>query len=747
MRKIKELKVDFSSDDFWNLLKRNCSKSELIQLNRNIIACNGLKANDHRSTMISGLTSDEKMWNQHWVVIMNTFGLGYQTPQGILSVNEVNSYVESNHSDLNGFYLFWTLFFQYPYGKKHSTYYRNKKAVQPMVVVIQHLKLLFESAIFKGEDPFEAAYITVDEFSLVLTKIRSNNILDITESVSDIILNRENSFDYKLCYKSGEETTMSGLFSYVQKYYNLSPLIEFKDGKFKISSWKQYYQISSLLNLRNKPFLLESFSEKKKYNDYLSENINLADFYKGQFEYLENIGGRLDNMAETNLSDYITRNLHRRGVYFDKEFIETFILSLKTKPFLILSGISGVGKSLLPNMIMELSENDSCKPIAVAPNWVDNTDMLGYFDLEGNFIKGDFTRVVIDAIKNPSKPYFLILDEMNLAKVELYFAQVLSCIESRKLDTDLSKVIYKNPLFNKSYRDRFYEKSLQNIDDIEKEMYSTLSNLTIPNNLYIIGTVNIDESTHPFSKKVLDRANVIEINKVDLSIGLEFIEDIYTEESDLSNELIDDEEPQEVDESATDLHEDMVIESSNGEEEQEVEDIEDIVIVNSMLEGKITNFKELVDIWSRDIELLRVLPLKLTIEKWIEELENFNSCLIGLKQNFGLRVRDEVCIYLYHSARLNYTEIQVNENWWYKYFDQQLMQKILTRVEGESEEILEVLKNLFNFCMVSDYEINEITANKFNIEEFKYPNAAMKIKGMLLDIVKLDKPATSFWSV
>lgn len=756
LKPIKPLNLNYSSDDFWNLLKRNCSPEELATLNRNLISCNGLKAADNRSLLLNGLVLEEHKWNDHWVVIMNIFGLAYQDSAGIIHTGKINEYISDNVDDLKGFYLFWNLFFQYPYGKKHTSYFRSELAVQPMVAVIQHLKLLFEIAVFKGKDPFENAYLSSDEFALIVTKLRSNDIFKIMETTSNIMINRKNEFNYTSQYSMGERDSMLGLLSYVGKYYNLSPLITYEPVKFKITSWRQYYQICSLLKYREKPYIMCAYNEREGLYRYFTDNIKITRTLKNDYEYLDNMEERLKGVNSKNLSIIISKNLNSRGVYFNSDFIESFLLSLKTKPFLILSGISGVGKSLLPNIIMELAENNSCKPIAVAPNWVDNTDMLGYFDLEGTFIMGEFTSLVMEAKENLSKPYFVILDEMNLAKVELYFAQVLSCIESRALDSSLDKVVYKNSLFNKSYRDRFIEKSLTLDDEAVKEKYISLANLTIPSNVYIIGTVNIDESTHPFSKKVLDRANVIEINEVNLEIGLDLVEDHFITHGLESGYSQGDDSTEGVNESSLDeeLEERTEGDSQEGVQEDDVtqtealiEEQSNIVIINAMLEGKVTNFKELTDFWSRDSELLEVLPLKETLQKWIEELSKFNSILINLKQNFGLRVRDEVCIYLFHSALINYEKIDTDANWWHKYFDQQLLQKVLTRVEGEAEEIEEVLKLLFNLCTYSDYEINQIVEEEHDFDDFKYPGAAKKIKGMLTEIILFDKPATTFWSV
>ena len=115
--------------------------------------------------------------------------------------------------------------------------------------------------------------------------------------------------------------------------------------------------------------------------------------------------------------------------------------------------------------------------------------------MQGQFVPGAITEYVKDAIDNPEKPYVLCLDEMNLARVEYYFSDFLSLIETRR---HVGGRIETDPI---------------NIDDAGKKNFGALY---IPDNLYFVGTVNMDETTYPFSKKVLDRANTIEFSEVEL---------------------------------------------------------------------------------------------------------------------------------------------------------------------------------------------------------------------------------------
>jgi hypothetical protein len=216
-----------------------------------------------------------------------------------------------------------------------------------------------------------------------------------------------------------------------------------------------------------------------------------------------------------------------------------FITAIKSKPFLLLAGISGTGKS---RIVRELAracwaegseEYEAQKPknfemVQVKPNWHDSSELIGYVsrigvDKEGNprpvFVAGDFLKFVARAWEEPDVPYFLCLDEMNLAPVEQYFAEYLSVIESRKADENGN--VSTDPILKKSKEDwyRVLTRELTDDDEIRKRFLE--DGICIPQNLIVIGTVNMDETTFSFSRKVLDRAMTIEMNEVDLADNLD----------------------------------------------------------------------------------------------------------------------------------------------------------------------------------------------------------------------------------
>ena len=209
-----------------------------------------------------------------------------------------------------------------------------------------------------------------------------------------------------------------------------------------------------------------------------------------------------------------------------------YITAIKSKPFLLLAGISGTGKS---RIVRELAracwkatdeEYNSQKPrnfemVQVKPNWHDSSELIGYVSRvsgEPVYVAGDFLKFVARAWEEPDVPYFLCLDEMNLAPVEQYFAEYLSVVESRKADSSGS--VTTDPILKKSEEDwyRILTGVLTGDDDVRNRFLN--DGICIPRNLIVIGTVNMDETTFSFSRKVLDRAMTIEMNDVDLEGGL-----------------------------------------------------------------------------------------------------------------------------------------------------------------------------------------------------------------------------------
>jgi len=184
---------------------------------------------------------------------------------------------------------------------------------------------------------------------------------------------------------------------------------------------------------------------------------------------------------------------------------------LQHKHFVILSGLSGTGKTQLAlryaRAVHGLTEAKAPDPFlvvcAVRPEWTDPTGLTGYYDVLSNrYVVPPFLEAVLLATAHPGSPVFVVLDEMNLARVEYYFSDVLSAIETGEALQLHSSSVPLEGTTGTSIR----------------------AELPLPPNLYIVGTINVDETTNPVSDKVLDRAVVIDMSAVDLAGFLAMLE-------------------------------------------------------------------------------------------------------------------------------------------------------------------------------------------------------------------------------
>ena len=286
-----------------------------------------------------------------------------------------------------------------------------------------------------------------------------------------------------------------------------------------------------------------------------------------------------DNKAESKMSineiiDVIKKYIVSKGFSYDNNLIENFYLSIKSKPFVILAGTSGTGKTKLVKLFAEAIGADY-KLVSVRPDWSDSSDLFGHFNLKNEFVPGVIIDYVKCAEKNWDHPYFLCLDEMNLARVEYYLSDFLSVIETRYRDGN--RIVTDEIILDKAAEKKY-------------------GKLILPDNLYVIGTVNMDETTFPFSKKVLDRANTIEFSYVNL------VPD-FVETFDI---------------------------------------IEPISQKNEFLITEYLSLKRDTSIEDRDL-----------IIKVCEELQDINMILQEINAHVGYRVRDEIVFYMLNNKKQN----------------------------------------------------------------------------------------------
>ena len=263
--------------------------------------------------------------------------------------------------------------------------------------------------------------------------------------------------------------------------------------------------------------------------DYLTVNEFLW-FVKNQFKEIQN---EVMNMSlETPTDETNPGNKEWKDILSDNpdDMMNRLVAALLTKPFAILAGASGTGKSRMVRKLAYMTclnkqlqpDPATKKPIEnfrmvqVKPNWHDSTELLGYrSSVSGGheYVSTDFVRFVLKAHAFPNTPFFVCLDEMNLAPVEHYFAEFLSASESARVENGeyITDPIVDPGEFGGDIAN--LDPQGYSIPDARKALIEKRG-LYLPKNLFVVGTVNMDDTTGGFSRKVLDRAMTIEMNEV-----------------------------------------------------------------------------------------------------------------------------------------------------------------------------------------------------------------------------------------
>lgn len=376
----------------------------------------------------------------------------------------------------------------------------------------------------------------------------------------------------------------------------------------------------------------------------------------------------------------VRRYIAQRGFVFQPWQIAAYVAALRTKPFVILAGVSGTGKSQLPQLVAGAT-GAKCKLIPVRPNWTDSSDVLGYQDLRGSFRPGPLLRLAHTAEQDPETQYVCVVDEMNLARVEYYFAEVLSRMEDRE------------PAEDGGYGSR----PLLNLDLREEDRHWVDQGL--PPNLAIVGTVNMDETTHSFSRKVLDRAFTLEFSDIDLTVW-DVIED--------------------------------------GESIGPVQWAADKWFPRAI---QIAELDQIDDEERNDIDTV------------VKTLERLNDFLVQAQLQVGYRTRDEAALFVLH-ARQFAPAFVTREHATVDPLDLVLHMKVLPRIVGGSNAIRRLLLQLLGWAdrgtpFEDEDEANSVLyrwteeACPSMLSEAKYPQTAARLC-LMWDRLR-SEGFTSFW--
>lgn len=410
----------------------------------------------------------------------------------------------------------------------------------------------------------------------------------------------------------------------------------------------------------------------------------------------------LDGTINTGKSLYEAISRKAFGINFSKKALHLiqnvgssvflrYLTALRTKPFMLLAGISGTGKSRIVRKLAQATVTEELQKaygyigddfvndrwtlhspanfelIQVKPNWHNSMDVIGYLSNipSPHYVFTPFIEFIVKAWQHPKVPFFLCLDEMNLAPVEEYFAEFLSAIESRSFEggdymtdpiikpfnsfgEDVAKMMVNTlfPKFTAADKNSFLGKV---VDHLETK------GLTLPKNLIVIGTVNMDETTFSFSRKVLDRAMSVEMNEVNYDSFL------------------------------TDTTDDDLKAIAKAFEENDDADL------NALLVDRHIEAREIIDELGEDAKFT------------IDYLKRINALLEGTPFKLGYRAANEALIYLQASKEFGQPNCVAA-------LDNFTLMKILSRIEGDETKLK---------ITTSEADKERIAKAEVNVDEVK----------------------------
>lgn len=407
------------------------------------------------------------------------------------------------------------------------------------------------------------------------------------------------------------------------------------------------FEVVDILMVKEIYNAVNALETNKKRNNALSATIFN---YRKFLDYLEI--GQLPEVKPEKVEavDFsiasIISLIESTGLQYDPLIIKRFAFSLMTKPFVILSGLAGSGKTQLALAFAKALIEDKSQmcTVSVGADWTNREPLLGYPNAldSTKYVRPEsgVLDLLIEANRpgNAKKPYFLILDEMNMSYVERYFADFLSAMESHEAIK----------LWNGAEGD------------------GVPTSIKLPKNLFIIGTINVDETTYMFSPKVLDRANVIEF-KISGNEMDDFLGKIRS-------------------------------------------------VDRNSLFGKASGMAESFIDRASDAQISPDENIKAVLIEFFNQLKSVNA-------EFGYRSATEIYKYIDIASHNDDTVVAADVT---TILDCAMVQKLLPKLHGSRKKLVPVLKALWGFC---DTGINLDDAETVSIET-KYPLTADKVLRM-----------------
>ena len=426
--------------------------------------------------------------------------------------------------------------------------------------------------------------------------------------------------------------------------------------KKEIETVESYFSKMGIIPQRYGQSYVFKVYDTSKALDYAKMEEDLDQIVKEYKQLMGEIPMEKQVNIEFNIK-ILRQSLQQTGLLFEDKLLNRFVTALLAKPFVILTGLAGSGKTKLAQVFAQwiCGEKEQVCMVPVGADWTNREPLLGYPNAlnEGEYVmpENGALELLILAGKeeNRNKPYFLILDEMNLSHVERYFADFLSVMESQEAiplhpDTEIWKKC------------------------------RVPAKISLPPNLFIIGTVNIDETTYMFSPKVLDRANVIEFRV------------------------------------------------TAREMEQFLKHKVPVDLKTIQGKGAITgaSFVEMAAHkgWQPKES-----------EKLNETLLHFFSRLKNAGAEFGFRSAREICTFVTIADRLvpEWTEDEV--------IDAVIMQKLLPKLHGSQRKLEGILRTLGEFCLNEGQNVEDYFVKDKPIAGVKYPLSLDKLVRMYKGVV------------